>query len=111
MKHIIEAFSMVFVFVLSLLLCINVSAASGAAAAAKEYKADIIAEIENSNFNPVVITECIDQAQAAGYTLEVSGSTYDENHHIQTAEVVLSYSYSMPVFGISETKTTRGIAR
>ena len=111
MRNIISAYGILFVLVLSLYLCANVVSAAGQAAAAQEYKADVVAELEDSNFSPNVIAACISQASAAGYTLEVRACTYDEDHNIQTAEVVLTYSYQMPLLGIEEQKTTRGIAR
>lgn len=111
MKHIVGAFSTLLVLVLNIFICITVSTASGNTAAAKEYKADIIAEIENSDFDPNVINSCISQASAAGYALQVTGCTYDELNNIQTAEVILSYTYELPLFGITQTKTTRGLAR
>lgn len=111
MKQIIGAFGTLIVLMLNLFICITVANASGAVAEAKEYKAAVIAEIENSNFNVNVINGCIAQAQVAGYGLSVTNCTYDANHDIQTAEVVLTYKYEMPLFGISETKTTRGFAR
>ncbi|MBD5556847.1 MAG: hypothetical protein HDQ95_16280 [Roseburia sp.] len=111
MKHIIGAFGTLIVLVLNIFICIAVSNASSRAAAAREYKADVIAEIENSNFNPSVINSCIAQADAEGYTLQITPCTYDEDGCMQTAEVILSYSYELPIFGISETKSTRGIAR
>lgn len=111
MKNIISGYAILFVFVCNILICIQVAGASGQTAAAKEYKADVVAEIENSNFNPNVVAACISQAEAAGYHLEVKKCTYDENLDIQTAEIVLEYSYSMPIFGINEKRTTRGIAR
>lgn len=111
MKQIIGAFGSLFVLVLTLITCTTVTTASGAAAAAKEYKADVIAEIENSNFNPNVIASCIEQAADAGYELQITSCTYDDDSNIQTAEVILTYNYEMPLFGIYDTKTTRGIAR
>lgn len=111
MKHIVEAFSILIVIVLNLLGCAAMISVTGQTAAAKEYKADVIAEIENSNFNPNVIDACIAQASANGYELQVSGYTYDADHDIQTAEVILKYEYKMPVFGITDTRSTRGIAR
>ena len=44
----------------------SVVSVSGQIAAAKEYKADVIAEIENSNFNPSVIAACTSQADEVG---------------------------------------------
>ncbi len=111
MRNIIGAFSALVILVLNLFLCISVSSASVAVSAAKEYKADVIAEIENSNFNPEVIDACVQQARELGYSLEVNGYVYDEAHDIQSAEVIVSYSYEMPLFGIAKTQMTRGIAR
>lgn len=111
MKNIIGAFTTVIVLVLSIFICSQLVLASGQTTAAREYKADVIAEIENSDFNPNVIDSCIRQAEDAGYRLKITGSTYDEAANIQTAEVILSYEYRLPLFGIEETKTTRGIAR
>lgn len=111
MKTIIGAFGTLIVLMLNIVMCIGVSNASLATAAAKEFKADVVAEIENSNFNPNVIIGCVRQAQEAGYELEITTCIYDANRNIQMAEVILTYSYSIPLFGISETKTTRGIAR
>lgn len=111
MKHIISAYAILFVLLCNVGICVQLVGASGQTAAAREYKAAVVAEIENSNFNPNVIAECINQAAAAGYSLEVRTSTYNADYDIQSAEVILEYSYSMPLFGISETRTTRGIAR
>lgn len=111
MRNIIGAFSALVILVLNLFLCISVSSTSAAVSAAKEYKADVIAEIENSNFNPGVINACVQQARELGYSLEVNGYVYDEANDIQSAEVVVTYSYEMPLFGIAKTQMTRGIAR
>lgn len=62
-------------------------------------------------FNPEVINTCVAQAQEAGYGLVINTSTYDADNNIQTAEVILTYTYKIPLFGIEDTRTTRGIAR
>lgn len=111
MKHIISAYGTMFILMLNVMICISICNASGAVAEAKEFKADIIAQIENSNFNTAVINGCINQAQEAGYTLTITNCIYDETNNIQTAEVVLTYTYEIPLLGISEIKTARGIAR
>lgn len=51
MKYVIEAFSILFALMAGLYGSVSVISVSGQIAAAKEYKADVIAEIENSNFN------------------------------------------------------------
>ncbi len=111
MRQIISAFSVVGAFVLIIFICLSVNAAPIAAAEAKEYKEDVIAEIENSNFNPNVIDACRTQAQSSGYELDIINCQYDENNFITCAEVVLTYTYKLPLFSLEETKTTRGIAR
>lgn len=111
MKSVVGAFGTMILLLLNVLMCITISNASVAVAVAKEYKADVVAEIENSNFNPYVIEGCIRQAELAGYNLQITNYTYDDMHDVQTAEVILTYAYELPMFGIYETKTTRGIAR
>lgn len=106
-----SAFGTLMVLALNIFICITVTNVCGTTAEAKEFKADVIAEIENSNFNPNVINGCMEQAKEAGYELQIISCLDDENRNIQTAQVILTYSYQMPLFGIFETKTTRGIAR
>ena len=111
MKHIISAYATLFILMLNIIICISMCNISIVVAAAKEFKADVIAEIENSNFNSNVINGCILQARETGYELMITNCIYDENANIQSAEILLEYTYTIPLLGISETKTTRGIAR
>ena len=111
MKHIIGAFSTLTVLVLNLLLCAAVLTMSAETAAAKEYKAAVVAEIENSNFNPAVIAACQSQAAEKGYELEVTTGIYDEVRDVRMAEVLLKYQYEIPLLGISDQRVTRGVAR
>ena len=93
------------------MICTSVTSVSGVMAEAKEYKASVIAEIENSNFNQNVMNACIRQARQEGYILEITNCIYDANMDMQLAEVLLSYEYAIPILGIKEIRTTRGIAR
>ena len=111
MRNIIGAFGTLFVMTIYFYSCVAVGNAGIMVAAAKEFKAEVVAEIENSNFNPNVIAGCIEQAEEAGYQLQITNCIYDERENIQTAEVVLTYAYEIPLLGIAGTKTTRGIAR
>jgi DNA-binding LacI/PurR family transcriptional regulator len=111
MKQIVGAFGTVLILVFELLLCVTLSAAAEQAEVAKSYKAAVIAEIENSDFNPTVMAGCIDRAADVGYTLTIQSCVYDEERDIKTAEVTLAYRCEMPLLGIAETRTTRGIAR
>lgn len=111
MKNIVGAFGTLTMLMIYFFACMSVGNAGIVVAAAKEFKAQVVAEIENSNFNPKVIEGCIRQAENAGYQLQVTSYMYDERYHMQSAEVILTYSYEIPLLGISETRTTRGIAR
>ncbi len=111
MKHVIGAYCTLTILMLNLFLCIAVLTVSGDVAVAREYKAAVVAELENSNFNPMVVESCRQEAQMRGYTLTVENCIYDEYDDICTAEVILEYKYQIPLLGISRTKVTKGIAR
>ncbi len=111
MKNVIEAFSVLLLTMLCAYASIAIITATSGILAAKEYKADVIAEIECSDFNRNVMESCIAQADEAGYMLQITPCSYDADSHVNTAEVLLTYEYKLPLFGISNKKTTRGIAR
>lgn len=111
MKYIIEAFSVMLVLIFNLLLCISMLGVSADVAAAKEFKAEMIAEIENSDFNPYVIDGCKAQARTEGYELEVQSYTYGDRNDRRIAEINLYYGYRIPLLGVSQQRVTRGIAR
>jgi hypothetical protein len=111
MKQIVGAFGTLIILVFHMFICVTVSVASEQAEAAKSYKAAVIAEIENSDFNPAVISSCILQAASSGYELTVTPCSYDGDMRVCTAEVILNYDYSMPLFNLVREKSTRGFAR
>lgn len=111
MEAIIKIYCGIFVLMLNLCTCITVSVATEKVSVAENYRAVVTAEIENSNFNSNVIDACVAEAEQMGYELQISDCVYDENHDIQTAEVVLMYDYQMPLFGLEEQRVSRGIAR
>lgn len=111
MKEIILIYSALLAFLLNIASGATVAFGVGQIEQAKNYKAEAVAEIENSNFNPAVIDACKTEASSLGYTLSLESCVYDAANDIQTAEVVLSYHYRMPLFGMDEVRTTRGIAR
>ena len=55
MRQIIGAFGILFIMMANIFICTGLIGASGQVAAAKEYKSQVVAELENSNFNPGVI--------------------------------------------------------
>lgn len=111
MKAIVEVYGVLLMLLLTAASGLSVTAAQEKTAQAKRFKTEVIAEIENSDFNPSVMEGLKVSAAASGYTLEITPSTYDEDNSITTAEVVLTYAYKASLFGIEEVRTTRGIAR
>lgn len=78
---------------------------------AKNYKADVITEIENSNFSDKVIDACVENAENNGYELTVNPTTVNAHTNEQYAEVILKYNYNIPILNIQKTKELRGFAR
>ena len=111
MKNIISAFTTLFFYLLCVFGAAALLTASAQTAAAKEYKADVIAEIENSDFNRDVISSCISQAQSAGYTLTVTPSANGGRERRCPQMWCYPIVIKCPVFGIEKTHQTRGIAR
>ncbi len=111
MKYIVEIFSALIMLAWNMFFCIGVLDASADVAAAKDYKAAVVSEIENSNFNPNVIEGCIQEAAVHGYTLEITTCMYGGEESLQMAEISLTYDYEIPLLGIAEQRVTRGIAR
>ncbi len=81
------------------------------AAGARSYHADVISEIECSNFNAGVISACKSQAKNKGYELAVANMVYDAEQNQQMAEVILSYDYAIPVLNLVSGHEIRGFAR
>ena len=111
MRQIIGAFGILFIMMANIFICTGLIGASGQVAAAKEYKSQVVAELENSNFNPDVIAAVKSSAQASGYVLTVTPGTYDTARDIISAEVELTYTYKIPLLGVEQTRMTKGIAR
>lgn len=108
MKHIIEAFSILLVMVLNLFLCVTVLTVSVDAAAAKRFTADVVAELENSNFNSRVAESCRQRAGENGYELEIIPGSYGDS---VVARVRLTYPYRLPLLALTAQKTTEAVAR
>ncbi len=111
MKQIIGTFGILFILLANIFVCTGLIGASGQVAAAKEYKAQVVAELENSNFNPAVIEACKRKAAEDGYELKISECVYDAWQNMRAAQVSLKYHYRIPVLGISEENLTYAIAR
>lgn len=111
MAQIVQFFTGILLMLLGFFVCISVVSGVFSSVRADEYKADVIAEIEDSNFNAQVMEHCKKQAEEAGYDLTVTPCEYDADGNLSLAEVILSYSYEVPLLGIEEKKQLRGVAR
>lgn len=101
----------IFLITLTALSGIGTVMAGADTAEAEKYHADVITEIECSNYNDTVMASCAAQAANNGYELTIDPIRYDEAGNIQTAEVILKYKYEIPLFQISKQKEIRGFAR
>lgn len=111
MGEIIKAYMGLFFFVLQLVLGESLIMVGVEEQAAQNYHADVIEEIESSNFSPSVIAACKNQAQSNGYELEVNSIVTDDDNNIKMAEVVLKYNHSIDILEIMSTQEKRGFAR
>ena len=93
MKNIINAFTTLFFYLLCVFGAAALLTASAQTAAAKEYKADVITEIENSDFNTGVVRQCFLQSEEAGYQLKVT--FFNENSTVATVSQVSQIPYGM----------------
>ncbi|MEY8518352.1 hypothetical protein AALC25_15890 [Lachnospiraceae bacterium 29-84] len=112
MGQVIKAYLGIFFLLLIGLVGIGVVAAGLEVAAARNYHADVVSQMECSNYNPAVIAACKAQAQEAGYGLRVEPLVYDSaGGSQQMAEVVLSFEYAIPILNLVSDHEVRGFAR
>lgn len=111
MGQVLKAYLGIFFLLLIGLVGIGVVTAGAEVTAARNYHADVISEIECSNFNSSVMDACKSQAQAKGYQLTVADMVYDAESNQQVAEVILSFDYAIPVLNLVSNREIRGYAR
>ncbi len=111
MGQVIKAYLGIFFLLLVGMVGVGVIAAGIQTNAARSYHADVVSEIECSNFSPSVIDSCIRQADAAGYGLEVEEFVYDASKNQRMAEVVLTFDYAIPILNLVSDHQVRGFAR
>lgn len=123
MSQVIKSFMGMFFLLALLLLGVGILSAQTDVSDALDYKADIIAELENSNYNAEVINACIRQANENGYSIEiktfapgnqtVSYTTPDaaDTTKVVMAEVKLKYVYRIGFLNAVTEHQVRGYAR
>ncbi len=122
MSQVIKSFTGVFFMLLVLLLGTGVLSAQMDASNALSYKADLVAELENSNFSPQVLNGCIQQAIDNGYKISVKTFTRGgaarvyitpsagDTRDVVMAEVVLTYPYRIGFLNSVTEHQVRGYA-
>ncbi len=115
MSQVIKSFTGVFFMLLVLLLGTGVLSAQMDASNALSYKADLVAELENSNFSPQVLNGCIQQAIDNGYKISVKTFTRGGAARVyitpSAGEVVLTYPYRIGFLNSVTEHQVRGYAR
>ncbi|MDR0925354.1 MAG: hypothetical protein LBN31_13505 [Hungatella sp.] len=113
MSTIIKTYVGIFILLLSVFAMAGVMSATIDANNARDYHAAVMAEIEDSNFAPSVITACKAQAEEAGYELLIDSDSIvrDEDGKPTLMEVILRYQYRIDFLKVFSTQQIRGFAR
>ena len=111
MSQIIKTYTGLFFLLLQSMTGMGIVAASTVAGAAQNYHAQVITQVECSNFNEAVMEECVRQAEEQGYGLKITPLVYDERNQVRMAEVVLEYQYAVPLLELVSEKEICGFAR
>lgn len=111
MGQVMKTYLVIFFLMLMGLIGIGVVTAGIEVNAARNYHADVISEIECSNFNLNVVNACKIQAKNKGYQLVVTDMVYDIEKNQRMAEVVLSFQYAIPILNLISEHEVRGFAR
>lgn len=111
MSQVIKMYLGLFFLLVEALAGMGIITAGIQTMAARDYHADILNEIECSNFNPGVMKACEAQAEQAGYQVEIEPLVYDEEHNVQLASVILKYEYAIGALQLAASREIRGMAR
>lgn len=109
MGQVIKTYLGIFLMMLLMVAGAGVISAEAEICRARNFKTDVVTELENSHFHPSVIAACRQQAADMGYELEIE--TYGEGQEIEMAEVTLYYTYQIGPFHTKTEHSVQGIAR
>ncbi|WP_031420557.1 hypothetical protein [Lachnoclostridium phytofermentans] len=113
MSTTIKTYVGIFILLVSVFSMAGVMSACIDANNARDFHASVMAEIEDSNFAPSVISSCEEQAENAGYELLIDSNSVvkDEDGKPTLMEVILKYEYHIDFFGVISSQQIRGFAR
>lgn len=110
MENVIKTYLGLFLTFIGVFVCVGITSACISSSNAVSFHADIIKEVEESNFAPSVMQACIESAESAGYKLEIL-PIQDASGRTVMAEVILDYEYNIPFLGVFTEHEKRGFAR
>lgn len=121
MEQVIKTYLGIFLMMLLSTVGIGIVAAEAQICQARNFKSDVVVELENSNYNREVINACIKQADELGYQLQVNlyedsgavtvcenGNVPPVEKEVTMAEVILHYAYRMGPFHSKTEHSIRG---
>ncbi len=124
MSQIIKVWMSLFLILVFIVTGIGCISASTDIEHARSFKADVVANLENSNYNADVINSCISTASDCGYALTIvaygkdggvktyrDGSPAGSTKGVYAASVTLKYKYKIGFLNINTEKSVRGMAR
>lgn len=111
MAEYLKAWTTVLFFALEVILLTGIIAAAVTICQAQQFHSSVMAEIENSNFNDSVISQCKTEASQKGYELTVQKVVTNVEEGYQIADVQLSYPYRIGLLELNGTGQIRGTAR
>jgi hypothetical protein len=113
MSTIIKTYVGIFLLLLSVFSMTGVMSATIDANNARDFHAAVMAEIEDANFAPSVITACQKQAEESGYELLIDSDSIvrDEDGKPTLMEVILRYQYRIDLLKVFSTRQIRGFTR
>lgn len=106
MKIAIEIFTSLFVLILTMGVCVGIISSDLTVMEARDQYYSYVNELQESNFADNVVSSCIADAVNSGQTLSID-IVEDENGS-RSANIVLGYTYTVPVLNIEQKKTISG---
>lgn len=110
MENVFKTYLGLFLTFVGVFIAVGIIAANISASNAVGFHADVVKELECSNFSPDVIDACIGSAKSAGYELTITPIKNQKGVTVM-AEVVLNYDYNIPFLSVFTQHEKRGFAR
>lgn len=110
MSQIFKAFLGIFLILLFVITMIGVITADQDISNARDFKNQVVTQIEVSNFSSQVINACKSSATDYGYELDTN-TILDTNNRAVAVEITLRYNYSIPFLNVFSNHTLHDYAR